>query len=307
MNVLNSIARADSNTLRLSLIFCAILNLQGFVQNKILDIRYRIQTLKKFIGFISFAIKLAGIILIVLSSHLFVFKVEARMMSSFKALTMENEGGVFANNILKLSSNSIGLHTNSDYISVNESTFEQTQLPSDLSRVSVMATNEIVTQTFSESDLNVSSDLIREIPNGSDTMMVANADPLPLLEITAPSNPTIESTGIVNFIISTSASTNPGLLRVRYDPSEVDGDFLNQNAPLSQEVPVSRVVRFSGSSGSFKGTLRVRIHDDMVAESNGKIQVTLLADTASPATYQIRMDGQKPQWQRFWMMNRFRF
>ena len=39
-------------------------------------------------------------------------------------------------------------------------------------------------------------------------------------------------------------------------------DFLNQNAPLSQEAPVSRAVRFSGSTGDFKGTLRVRIHDD---------------------------------------------
>ena len=40
-----------------------------------------------------------------------------------------------------------------------------------------------------------------------------------------------------------------------------------------------------------KGTLRVRIHDDEVAESNGQIQVTLLADNASPATYRIEMDG----------------
>ena len=136
-----------------------------------------------------------------------------------------------------------------------------------------------------------SGEFVFELVDVHKPMTVANTDPLPLLKITAPSHPTIESAGIVNFIISTNATTNPGLLRVRYDPSEYDGDFLNQNAPLSQEVPVSHAVRFSGSSRSFKGTLRVRIHDDLVEESNGKIQVTLLADIASPVTYQIGMDG----------------
>ena len=141
------------------------------------------------------------------------------------------------------------------------------------------------------SDQFTSGEFGDELSDTYKPMMVANADPLPLLEITAPLSPTIESAGIVNFIISTNAMSNPGILRVRYDPSEAGGDFLNQNAPLSQEAPVSRAVRFGGSTGDFKGTLRVRIHDDMVAEMNGEIQVTLLADNASPATYRIKADG----------------
>ena len=96
---------------------------------------------------------------------------------------------------------------------------------------------------------------VAEMAGRNDAMMVANIN-LPLLEITAPTRPTVESAGVVNFIISTNAMSNPGILRVRYDPSEVDGDFLNQNAPLSQEAPVSRAVRFSGSTGDFKGYIK---------------------------------------------------
>ena len=144
-----------------------------------------------------------------------------------------------------------------------------------------------------ENRQSVNPDFLPELPSRSDAMTGENAESLPLLRITAPTIPTIESAGIVNFIISTNAMSNPGILRVRYDPSEVMDDFLNQNAPLSQEAPVSRAVRFGGSTGDFKGTLRVRIHDDLKLTriEMVQIQVTLLADNASPTTYRINVEG----------------
>ena len=290
MHGLSLATRAGSFALQLVLFFCVILNFHGFVQNELFDIRYRIQSIKILTRFDTLAFKLAGIVFIILSSHILVFNFETRVMSSFAAETLENEGDDFANNLVEVSSNSVGLQVGLNYIAENPTNFDQTQLSIQFISASDTAINEIDKQMFSERDLNTYSNLIHDISKRSDTMMVANID-LPLLEITAPTRPTIESAGVVNFIISTNAMSNPGILRVRYDPSEVDDDFLNQNAPLSQEAPISRAVRFSGSTGDFKGTLRVRIHDDMVAEMKGEIQVTLLADNASPATYRIGMDG----------------
>ena len=56
-----------------------------------------------------------------------------------------------------------------------------------------------------ENQQSANRDFLPELPSRSDAMTGENAESLPLLEITAPTIPTIESAGIVNFIISTNA------------------------------------------------------------------------------------------------------
>ena len=126
-------------------------------------------------------------------------------------------------------------------------------------------------------------------PNDA-TVRVVDDDSLPTLTISAPTKPALESVGTVDFMIMTTATTNPGSIMVRYDPSEVTpGEFLNESAtPTSQEaVTRSEPITFSGSSGNFTATLPVPIHDDQVGERTGQIQVELLADDAAAQTYRI--------------------
>ena len=79
--------------------------------------------------------------------------------------------------------------------------------------------------------------------------------------------------------------------RVRYDPSEVAGDFLKASAPENQEDETETRINFSGSAGNFTAVLSVPIDDDDVGERTGQIEVTLLADDADAQTYQVATDG----------------
>ena len=166
----------------------------------------------------------------------------------------------------------------------------------------------------SEADGTIMVTLKEEVPTPSTTYTVAGTDnsasvdvidddSLPLLTITAPTTGTAESTGIVNFVVSSTKSLGPGSenFRVRYDPSEVSSDFLNENeTPTSQEDITSQRIRFTGSGNSFTATLSVPIHKDTVGERTGQIKVSLVADDATTQTYRIATDGTQTAMATIW-------
>ena len=116
-------------------------------------------------------------------------------------------------------------------------------------------------------------------------------DLLPLLTITAPATPVVESSGVVDFVISTNTDLGSNF-RVRYDPSEVaGGDFLDATAVPNQETVTEQNLDFSGTVGSYQATLSVPIHNDAIGERSGEIQVALLGDDSGAGTYKVATDG----------------
>ena len=126
-------------------------------------------------------------------------------------------------------------------------------------------------------------------PDNVAEVNVADDDSLPLLRISAPTTGTAESAGMVDFVITTTRDLGDDF-RVRYDPSEVSNDFLNENDTPSQEAIAEQEIDFSGSAGLFTAVLSVPIHDDGAGERTGQIQVELLPDDAATHTYQIATD-----------------
>ena len=128
-------------------------------------------------------------------------------------------------------------------------------------------------------------------PDNAAEVNVADDDSLPLLRISAPTTGTAESAGMVDFVITTTRDLGDDFL-VRYDPSEVAGDFLDESAtPTSQEAIAEQAIDFSGSAGTFTATLSVPIHNDSIGEDTGEIQIELLLIDAAIHTYQIATDG----------------
>ena len=126
--------------------------------------------------------------------------------------------------------------------------------------------------------------------NVSRQLNITDDDSLPLLTITAPTTSTVESAGMVDFVITTTTDLGDNF-RVRYDPSEVSGDFLDETAAPSQEDITAKGINFTGSSGTFTATLSVPIHVDDVGERTGRIRVELLPDDAAAHRYRIASDG----------------
>ena len=124
------------------------------------------------------------------------------------------------------------------------------------------------------------------------TVQVKDYESLPLIEISAPSDPIRESIGSVNFEISASSDLGT-MFRVRYDPSEVSSDFLNNTGDPSQEDENAQILQFSGSAGDYSAILRVPIDNDSTGERTGQIQVTLLPDDAPTQTYRVKSNGEE--------------
>ena len=153
--------------------------------------------------------------------------------------------------------------------------------------------NGTISVTLNNETVPATTYTVAPSPDNTASVSVTDDDSIPTLSITAPTTPTIETAGIVNFTIS--ATTNPGTgFRVRFDPSEVDsGDFLDENAiPTNQEAEIAPNLDFSGTPGNYTATLPVPIHDDTdVGERTGQIEVTILADDATEKTYLVATDG----------------
>ena len=154
------------------------------------------------------------------------------------------------------------------------------------------ATNGTIRVILNEESTPGTTYNVAAAPNNRATVNITDYEGLPLLTISAPETPVVESAGVVNFVIS--APTNLGTdFRIRYDPSEVNtGNFLNENAtPISQEAITEANVDFSGTESPYSATLSVPIHDDDVSERTGQIEVILLGDDANVQTYRVATTG----------------
>ena len=134
---------------------------------------------------------------------------------------------------------------------------------------------------------------VAPVPFNSSYYYVADDDILPLIEISAPTEPINENVGEVSFKLSTLGSfADP--LAIRYDPSELlNGDFLDENSNPSQEAINTQDLdfRFDFSIGRSIANLVVPIHNDQVGERAGEIQVSLLPDNNARETYRVATDG----------------
>ena len=156
----------------------------------------------------------------------------------------------------------------------------------------VSESNGAISVTLNEESVPATNYTVASAPNNAAAISITDDDSLPLLNISAPTSPIIESAGSINFVVATTIDLGSNF-RVRYQPSEVGtGDFLNESAtPTSQEALTEAQLSFSGSSGYYAATLSVPIHNDTVGERTGHIDVTLIADDAVVKTYQIGSDG----------------
>ena len=151
--------------------------------------------------------------------------------------------------------------------------------------------NGTISVTLNEESSPGSTYTVANSPDHSATVTIIDDESLPYLSISAPTTSISEGFETADFVISTTANLGTDF-RVRYSPAEVGtGNFLNENAPTSQEIPNSLLIDFTGSTNSYTATLPVPIHNDLVGESTGEIEVTLLPDDANAQTYQVRTDG----------------
>ena len=154
----------------------------------------------------------------------------------------------------------------------------------------VTVTLEAQPSNLSDANYNLSS------PNTPVTATVFDDDSLPILTITDVVNPVAESTGSVNFAVTSTIETT---LTVRYQANEVSGgDFLT--ASQAETKTASLTFAQVGGSGPFVDTLAVSIHDDEVGENTGQIEVTLLAETSIVRTYQVNTDGTEDATATIW-------
>ena len=96
----------------------------------------------------------------------------------------------------------------------------------------------------------------------------------------------------ITFTISSNL-TSAAPLMVRYQVSEMSGDFLDETTTPSQAAEQTKSLNFrrSNLNDPFTANLEVDIHDDNVKESTGQIKVTLLSDTEDPVTYLVASNG----------------
>ncbi len=149
-----------------------------------------------------------------------------------------------------------------------------------------------ITVTLTDSVLFQQQYMIAAAPNNQAIVNVNDDESLPILTIADVTTGTPETTGMVNFILTTE--TNPGdSLMVRYDPSEVStGNFLENASNNDQEAINEQLVNFSSNNNgiTYTGTLVVPIHDDNEPENTGNIMVTLLDQENVYRTYQVGTD-----------------
>ena len=135
-------------------------------------------------------------------------------------------------------------------------------------------------------------------PNTPAMATISDDDSLPLLSIAEPANPTAESTGSIDFVVTASVETS---LTIRYQASEVNGDdFLNVGKGQEDIKTESLTFAQIGGSGRFVDLLRVSVHDDEIGEDTGQIVVTLLGETEIVKTYRILDDGTEDALATIW-------
>ena len=154
----------------------------------------------------------------------------------------------------------------------------------------VTVTLEAQPGNLSDADYNLTS------TNNPATATVFDDDSLPLLSIANVENPTVENSGTIDFVVTSSVATT---LTVRYQAREVDGgDFLT--AGQAETKTASLTFTQIGGSGSFVDSLAVSIHDDEVGENTGQIEVALIAETGLVRTYRINSDGTEDSTATIW-------
>ena len=152
--------------------------------------------------------------------------------------------------------------------------------------------NGTIQVTLNEESTPATTYTIAPSPNNSASTSIMDDDSIPQLTISAPTTPVLESTGKVDYVLTTTI--NPGTnFRVRYKASEVfGGDFLDAGpTPTNQEAITTQNVDFSGSAGTYTAILTAPIHNDAVSEHTGQIEVALIADDAKVPTYRIAPDN----------------
>ena len=130
-------------------------------------------------------------------------------------------------------------------------------------------------------------------------VLVTDNDPTPMLTIAAPASAVAENdgvipgdadTGYINFVITSTIDLGTDF-KVRYDPSEVGGNFLRTD----QEDIRVEAIEFAPSGSNFTAILPVPIDNDTVGENSGQIQVELLVGDSSTETYDVADDGSQTQ------------
>ena len=107
---------------------------------------------------------------------------------------------------------------------------------------------------------------------------------IPVLSIVDITNSIAESQGEAVFTIN--ADRDPGRsIKVRYTPAEVEqGDFLTD--AMATPTTTTSGLTFT-TTAPYTSSLRVPFHNDQIAETSGKIRVTLNDDPANPDTYTV--------------------
>ena len=133
-----------------------------------------------------------------------------------------------------------------------------------------------------------------------DVMVMPDNDPTPMLTIAAPASAVAENEGVipgesavvsyVNYVISSTVDLGTDF-KVRYDPSEVGGNFLRTN----QEDIRVEAIDFIASGSNFTAILPVPIDNDEVGENSGEIQVELLVGDSTSDTYSVATNGSQIQ------------
>ena len=146
-------------------------------------------------------------------------------------------------------------------------------------------TADPVTYTISPIEDADSAEVSMIQPTGTPILTIADT--------TGPENAnTANSVGKITFTISSNL-TSAAPLMVRYQVSEMSGDFLDETTTPSQAAEQTKSLNFrrSNLNDPFTANLEVDIHDDNVKESTGQIKVTLLSDTEDPVTYLVASNG----------------
>ena len=184
-----------------------------------------------------------------------------------------------------------GIQTSSRFVFTRNHPYTAS-LPLAVHDDEVSESNGTISVTLHEESTPATNYTVAASPHNTASINITDDDSLPLLSISAPAAPTIESTGSVNFVVL--AATDLGSnFRVRFQPLEVGtGDFLDETAtPTSQEALTSKRLNFTGAFNSYSAILSVPIHNDIIGERTGQIAVTLLEDDAIVKTYKIGTTG----------------
>ena len=128
--------------------------------------------------------------------------------------------------------------------------------------------------------------------NGANSAQVSLIRAISVPTLTIADTEDVETGGSISLKV-TSNATSADTITVRYQASQVRGDYLDETTSPSQAAEQTQDLVFSRSDSEdpFTANLMVDIHDDTTDEDIGTIRVTLKADSEDPATYLVASDG----------------